>query len=475
MKRVLFNLVLLVALLGSVWAQTPGTSQYPTSLDTNTTLLTAINGCSTTLNGAVTNSATTFTVVSTSCFPSDGVFIVEGELVIYTGKTATTFTGLTRGAFSTSAVAHNNGIATRLSILAQYHNALKAAIIATQTKLGTGSATAANNQVLRGTGAGTTDFGQVTTNYLAANTVTFAKLQQITTARLLGRSTSGTGDVEELTIGANLSLAGGVLSATGGGSSAWSGLTDPGANLTLAMGTRLTAFNWASNYGSNPAFEYFASDTSATGPLVRVKTGVSTLMPPFVIEARGGQSFKSDHLGNIILGKDNIGGGDADGRAYLGVIGSNGTPSGTPTSITGYAPLTLESDGINAEYALWAYLGSAWRDLSGTIKRWDFASGSGNQTLDFNSSSSANVTRQFTASGGNVTFTAWNNPPRNGSLVTVIIVQDGTGSRTVTWPSNVKWSGGTAPTLTTTANKRDIFQFVWDGSNYYNVSQSLNQ
>ena len=47
---------------------------------------------------------------------------------------------------------------------------------------------------------------------------------------------------------------------------------------------------------------------------------------------------------------------------------------------------------------------------------------------------------------------------------TLVAVQDGTGSRTATWPSSVKWSGGTAPTLTTTAAKRDVFAFVtYDG------------
>ena len=37
------------------------------------------------------------------------------------------------------------------------------------------------------------------------------------TARVLGRSTAGTGAVEEISIGTGLSLSGGVLSATGGG------------------------------------------------------------------------------------------------------------------------------------------------------------------------------------------------------------------------------------------------------------------
>jgi hypothetical protein len=53
---------------------------------------------------------------------------------------------------------------------------------------------------------------------------------------------------------------------------------------------------------------------------------------------------------------------------------------------------------------------------------------------------------------GNCTLTL-SNPPATGKggAVTFILVQDGTGSRTVTWPASVKWAGGAAPTLTTTA------------------------
>lgn len=45
--------------------------------------------------------------------------------------------------------------------------------------------------------------------------VTFAKIQNVSTGVLIGRSTSGTGSVESLTVGSGLQLSGGVLSATG--------------------------------------------------------------------------------------------------------------------------------------------------------------------------------------------------------------------------------------------------------------------
>ena len=57
----------------------------------------------------------------------------------------------------------------------------------------------------------------VTTSKIANTAVTFAKIQNINTNRLLGRSSAGSGSVEEISIGSGLSLSGGTLSASGGG------------------------------------------------------------------------------------------------------------------------------------------------------------------------------------------------------------------------------------------------------------------
>lgn len=47
------------------------------------------------------------------------------------------------------------------------------------------------------------------------------------------------------------------------------------------------------------------------------------------------------------------------------------------------------------------------------------------------------------------------------------VVQDGVGNRTLTWGSAFKWPAGVAPVLTTTANRRDLFSFICDGTNLY--------
>lgn len=65
---------------------------------------------------------------------------------------------------------------------------------------------------------------------------------------------------------------------------------------------------------------------------------------------------------------------------------------------------------------------------------------------------------------GNVTYT-FSNPQTGGAYVLRVLT--GAGSFTVTWPSSVKWAGGSAPTVTTTASRMDLFNFYYDGTNYY--------
>jgi len=64
---------------------------------------------SSTLNGAINNSVTTITVVSTSAFTASGAIWINGEYITYSGKTATDFTGCVRGADGTTAASQLSG------------------------------------------------------------------------------------------------------------------------------------------------------------------------------------------------------------------------------------------------------------------------------------------------------------------------------------------------------------------------------
>lgn len=73
---------------------------------------------------------------------------------------------------------------------------------------------------------------------------------------------------------------------------------------------------------------------------------------------------------------------------------------------------------------------------------------------------------------GNCTFTF---PTATaGKSFMILLKQDATGSRTVTWPAAVKWPSSTAPTLTTTASRLDKFVFTADGTNWYGSNGGQN-
>ena len=55
----------------------------------------------------------------------------------------------------------------------------------------------------------------------------------------------------------------------------------------------------------------------------------------------------------------------------------------------------------------------------------------------------------------------------------IIYLKTGAGSYSVTW-TTVKWPSATAPTITSTASKMDIFSFFSDGTNWYGTTVGQN-
>jgi hypothetical protein len=60
-----------------------------------------------------------------------------------------------------------------------------------------------------------------------------------------------------------------------------------------------------------------------------------------------------------------------------------------------------------------------------------------------------------------------------GKSFIIMLKQDATGSRSVTW-STVVWPAATAPTITGTASKQDIYSFFSDGTNWYGTTVGQN-
>jgi hypothetical protein len=60
-----------------------------------------------------------------------------------------------------------------------------------------------------------------------------------------------------------------------------------------------------------------------------------------------------------------------------------------------------------------------------------------------------------------------------GKSFIIILSQDATGSRTVTW-STVSWPSATAPTVTSTASKKDIYSFFSNGTSWFGTTIGQN-
>lgn len=77
------------------------------------------------------------------------------------------------------------------------------------------------------------------------------------------------------------------------------------------------------------------------------------------------------------------------------------------------------------------------------------------------------------AHNANITSLTISNPPASGKAgsFVLILTQDGSGGRTITWPSSVKWGGGVAPTLTTTINAVNLLTFITvnGGTSWYGM------
>ena len=193
-----------------------------------------------------------------------------------------------------------------------------------------------------------------------------------------------------------------------------------------------------------------------------------------------------------VFGYGIYGHGYTNGSARSGgVVGegmvTNSSDSGSAIGVRGYS-LQTHAGGMNIglygnallgslNYALWMEAG----DIQSTVgQTWTFASGFltlpqgvisktllsspsvGSGAINFN----CNLADMFSTTlvTGTPTAITMSNA-RQGSYV-VRLEQPAGGSATVTWATTIIWAGGTAPTLTTTANYSDIITLIYDGTTW---------
>jgi len=172
------------------------------------------------------------------------------------------------------------------------------------------------------------------------DTVTFAKMQNINTSRLIGRSTAGSGDPEEIQIGSGLALAAGVLSATGSGRTllavdvfyedgSWSKPSGCNAVLVYTVGgggggAGANASTSEAAFGGGGGAGGFALDYIETGlnSTETVTVGVGGT------RGESGNSYQGQSGGNSSFGAHTLANGGSGGVT---------TASGTTAAIGGYS------------------------------------------------------------------------------------------------------------------------------------------
>jgi len=155
-----------------------------------------------------------------------------------------------------------------------------------------------------------------------------------------------------------------------------------------------------------------------------------------------------------------IGAAPASGGSANSILMNGGTPGTTSWSntITGstIAGATLSGAVVGADQIMSAV---THQDYSETVY-------AGGNTGASPAIDEANGNTQTWTLDNNATFALpADSGLQAGTALTLILTQDGTGSRTGAFQvngatTNVKWAGGTAPTLTTTAARADIFTFI---------------
>jgi len=115
-------------------------SQFPTQLDDQASLHTAVNNFATALTSPINATQTVISVASINTLPEPGIVSIDTEVIFYESLAVVgasqQLIGCTRGADGTVASAHANGARVEARWVAEHHNVLMSAIIAIQHALG---------------------------------------------------------------------------------------------------------------------------------------------------------------------------------------------------------------------------------------------------------------------------------------------------------------------------------------------------
>ena len=119
---------------------------------------------------------------------------------------------------------------------------------------------------------------------------------------------------------------------------------------------------------------------------------------------------------------------------------------------------------------------SNWSRISSGLQNFTEVSASATISTNTLTLDLSTATTFYVSLNADITTMTISNPQSPGvSAFTLILTADGT-ARAVTWANAITWQGLTAPILTSTNNKRDIFTFLSlnGGTNWYGFTAGQN-
>jgi len=222
-----------------------------------------------------------------------------------------------------------------------------------------------------------------------------------------------------------------------------------------ALGTRALELNTTGVANTAiGSFSLVANTTGANNTAIGNNSGclITTGANNVILGSFTGTGFTTSNC-NIFLS-------DGAGNVRMYITGTTGNVNINTTVDQGYKLGVVGSIGTTGTITADSNIRSFGQIASDVTDRGSSGSGS-TITWDWNE---GNIQKILMT--GNCLFIFTN--PLAGASYQIIITQDGTGGRTITWPT-IHWEGKTVPSLTGTANSVDVVTLTYDGVKYLGV------
>jgi hypothetical protein len=296
----------------------------------------------------------------------------------------------------------------------------------------------------------------VETAKILNDAVTYAKIQNVSaTNRILGRDSSGAGVIEEITpanLRTMLNVADGATNVTNTNQ-----LTNGAGFITATL----------TNEQVQDIVGGMVSGNTESGITVTYQDSDGTL--DFSVASQTDNNFTTtlkNKLDGIASGATNVTNTNQLTNGAGFITSADGGNAATLDSID--SSQFLRSDAADTATGLLTLSGGI--AVSGRVS-----------APNINSLNGGTVTIDFTASNHhavnlnqNSTLTHTGTSDTIGQSGSIFLTQDGTGSRTLSFNSAYKFAGGTAPSLSTSANATDRLDYVVKASNVIHAVVSLD-